>query len=875
MRHCLALITLALLITLAGCTSAPAPAPTASPAAVTTITFGLYSYQRAGYEPLVEQFHAANPDMRVQLILLDDMAEPGPADAALAELAGTADTFVAWGSFTEALDRRYVRDLAPFIDADPSFERDDFFPGALRADPAGVVTLLPATLRVPLLAYNRELWAAAGLPAPTSDWTWAEILDAATRLAQREGDEVTAYGLLLSTRRELLTNGALAGVDSLLQTVPAGQARLDDPALVVAVERASQLLSDGSVLVPPTRGDGTFFNSTDYLPLLRGGQLGMWPSFAAILEPADALPFAVGLAPLPPGPLETFGTGREGYLMSAGTQHPEAAWRWLSFLSRQPPVATGRERPNDLPARRSLAETSASWRRLGDEGQAATLATLEQIARLPAEPAFAATPEGWPVYSAVSGALDAVLDEGTPAPEALRTAQGTLEERLANRPPVEPTPEASVAPVVVATPVPTVAAAANASRITFVTTDWNTAALERLATRFNEQFPQYLVTVQRFDFPSGRSVTVDEPAATGDCGQIWAPPSTTNDSAVFLDLQPLVDADPSFPLADYPVALLAPFRHEGKLLGLPNGLVPPVLFFNRALFDAVGEAYPSADWTLADFSAAAERLTSGSGDSRQYGFAAVSHFNVFFYLGRAGTRVDQRRAGLQKPDFTNAQAIAAIQDYLTLLRAVAPNETLDGYRWESGPGVMSLITEGRVAMWFGHGFDPSQGDLPFEFPTGVAPLPLGERPLASDDLFSVSGLFISAEARDPAACWAFLRFLSEDSTRFWREMPARTSLAQSPAFLERMPSGVNDVLTAYSAALTSRPPPPAERVVTGLDYYWLMRAIDRAFQGGDLERELADAQFFTEQYLACALSGERPAVCARQVDPTYDGWFRE
>ncbi len=42
--------------------------------------------------------------------------------------------------------------------------------------------------------------------------------------------------------------------------------------------------------------------------------------------------------------------------------------------------------------------------------------------------------------------------------------------------------------------------------------------------------------------------------------------------------------------------------------------------------------------------------------------------------------------------------------------------------------------------------------------------------------------------------------------------------------------------------------------------------------GKDLERELADAQELTEQYLACLRDSSDPAGCATQADPTYEGW---
>jgi hypothetical protein len=57
-----------------------------------------------------------------------------------------------------------------------------------------------------------------------------------------------------------------------------------------------------------------------------------------------------------------------------------------------------------------------------------------------------------------------------------------------------------------------------------------------------------------------------------------------------------------------------------------------------------------------------------------------------------------------------------------------------------------------------------------------------------------------------------------------------------------------------------------------IDYYWFFRAIDHALQGKNLERELANAQTLTEQYLACVRGGAKGSICATQVDPSYQGW---
>ena len=57
-----------------------------------------------------------------------------------------------------------------------------------------------------------------------------------------------------------------------------------------------------------------------------------------------------------------------------------------------------------------------------------------------------------------------------------------------------------------------------------------------------------------------------------------------------------------------------------------------------------------------------------------------------------------------------------------------------------------------------------------------------------------------------------------------------------------------------------------------LELYWFFRAVDRALQGKDLDRELADAQLLTEQFAACVKDSGNDSACAKQVDPQYEGW---
>jgi hypothetical protein len=159
----------------------------------------------------------------------------------------------------------------------------------------------------------------------------------------------------------------------------------------------------------------------------------------------------------------------------------------------------------------------------------------------------------------------------------------------------------------------------------------------------------------------------------------------------------------------------------------------------------------------------------------------------------------------------------------------------------------------------------------------IAPKPLGGSGLTTRDISELSGLYISARSQQPEACWQWLRFLADDIGHVQQHLfPARMSLASSEAFLSAQPEGAANLYAAYREALErSEQIAEAGRSLAtpadDLDTFWFLRAVERGLQGGDLERELDDAQFITDQFLACRKSGEDWRGCARQVDSTYTG----
>src|SRR5688572_10992281 len=65
---------------------------------------------------------------------------------------------------------------------------------------------------------------------------------------------------------------------------------------------------------------------------------------------------------------------------------------------------------------------------------------------------------------------------------------------------------------------------------------------------------------------------------------------------VLMDLQDTIDAA-QIDMSVFPEALLKVYTYDGKVYGMPKDFDTIALFYNKAIFDAAGVAYPTADWT--------------------------------------------------------------------------------------------------------------------------------------------------------------------------------------------------------------------------------------------------------------------------------------
>jgi ABC-type glycerol-3-phosphate transport system substrate-binding protein len=159
--------------------------------------------------------------------------------------------------------------------------------------------------------------------------------------------------------------------------------------------------------------------------LIENGRAAMWSYQGRQSYPEiniDGLD--VGVIPLPLGPDGTATmTGTiTGYFISAGTEHKQACWQWITFLGEQFYLGGV---DNRLPARHSVAESVMYAQTVGANLAAANLVTvagqtgLSLNARLNSNARWLANGALW----WRSYAYDQILSNGVPVEEALAAVQ--------------------------------------------------------------------------------------------------------------------------------------------------------------------------------------------------------------------------------------------------------------------------------------------------------------------------------------------------------------------------------------------------------------------------------------------------------------------
>lgn len=339
------------------------------------------------------------------------------------------------------------------------------------------------------------------------------------------------------------------------------------------------------------------------------------------------------------------------------------------------------------------------------------------------------------------------------------------------------------------------------------------------------QYPHINVALEFV--PYGDTVTRTQVGATaGDlpdiimCSTDHTPTLIT--SNLLMDVTPNVAADGDLNTDDIASGIAQGFHMFNRWWGFPYDMSTFGIYYNKAMFDAAGVAYPPAygetPWTWDQFVEAAGKLTKPNGE--QWGVTwstpLTNNYLAANFIYSAGGR--NFSDDLKKCVIGTPEAAAGVQVMIDLIHKhrVAPTPA------EVAGGEVNYFESGLAAMRLDGQWALGQTSRNVDFPFDISYLPvIKEQKLATGG----SGFAISATTKHPEAAWQFLKTFTSSATlakmigETGRGIPARLSAAKSyidsavtpnaAIFPEQLALAINDrlvlgfpvFLDAYQRAL--------------------------------------------------------------------------
>jgi multiple sugar transport system substrate-binding protein len=330
----------------------------------------------------------------------------------------------------------------------------------------------------------------------------------------------------------------------------------------------------------------------------------------------------------------------------------------------------------------------------------------------------------------------------------------------------------------------------------YACTDADNPRYAQLIAAFQERHPQITVEMVGESYETADAVML--PTLFMQQGPLSEQQGPLSEMVIALD--PYIEGDASFSPEQFMPGTLEMLRDEGRLWGLPAGVDPLVLFYNKDLFDAAGVPYPEMDWTWEDFLSKAELLTDAR--SGVYGYAPMdATLDAVGFIYQHGGGFLDSLTDPTRPTFDDPRNVEALEWWLGLSIQYMVAPTLEELQRAGSP--QATVYANKVAMWMGW-FSERGGSLtpassstwpaPWTMRWGVAPVP---REAASTTVAMVGAYFISRQSQHPDAAWEWIAFLSGQAAHV--AAPARLSTLSSEDYEQLVGADVAELARAVLA----------------------------------------------------------------------------
>lgn len=249
--------------------------------------------------------------------------------------------------------------LTPFIERDPQFHVDEFFPEVIqRFSVDGQLYAIPRdTAPFACVFYNQQLFNEAKIPYPTDEWTWEDLLRVSKQLTKMdESGRVSRYGFYAWAWQNFIYGNGGRLVDDLRHPT---RCLLGEPPAVEGLQFYSDLMNRYQVAPTPVALGNLAMGAQQLFMTQRVAMFssGFWE--VPVLRQITDFGWDVVMFPKGPKGTRAFGTGGTGYAMLKSTKHPELAWEVLKALAGDEGQARLAQMGLAQPANRRIADSEA------------------------------------------------------------------------------------------------------------------------------------------------------------------------------------------------------------------------------------------------------------------------------------------------------------------------------------------------------------------------------------------------------------------------------------------------------------------------------------------------------------------------------------
>ncbi|MFF7198437.1 ABC transporter substrate-binding protein [Streptomyces sp. NPDC008079] len=216
-------------------------------------------------------------------------------------------------------------DLTDPAAEEPAYKASAYAPANLEAAQyKGKQYALPESFSTVVLIYNKDLFAKAGVPVPTADWTWKDEQAAALKLTDRAKGVWGDYQPISFNE----FTKALDQAGGSFFSADGARATFDSPQGVAA---ARWLIGKNNRTMPDAAKSAS---TPDFdTNLFKAGKLAMWHNGNWQFSALKDVPFGWDVAVEPGDTHKASAVFQNSVAVSKATAHSGAAFKWLNYLT--------------------------------------------------------------------------------------------------------------------------------------------------------------------------------------------------------------------------------------------------------------------------------------------------------------------------------------------------------------------------------------------------------------------------------------------------------------------------------------------------------------------------------------------------------------